>query len=255
MQELEEGEVALQKDTKQQKVAKDPRDKRSTFVDNLEEQTLAKVRLQQRTWSPWPEVDGAAIPWNASVKKFQRCHSAYIAEVLEQPLLLPKDMDAVRKLKQQYLFMSLKRGLTMVISQPHTFYLLSTSIFFFTWGCYIFLVQITHEVFVSKEWVKEAQNKVKNEVHLRLETEKALGAVKEENKELLPKLTTEEKERKSAQVGLKNAKAQVEDQRKLLYQTEIELAISRQLVMELKAKLQKAKEATQLTKEAIEAEK
>ena len=143
----------------------------------------------------------------------------------------------------------------MVISQPHTFYLLSTSIFFFTWGCYTVLVQITHEVFVAKEWVKEAQNEVKNEVHLRLETEKALGAVKEENKELLSKLTTEEKERKSAQVGLKNAKAQVEDQRKLLYQTEIELAISRQLVMELKAKLQKAKEATQLTKEAIEAEK
>ena len=49
VQELEEGEVALQKDTKQQKVAKDPRDKRSTFVDNLEEQTLAKVHLQQRT--------------------------------------------------------------------------------------------------------------------------------------------------------------------------------------------------------------
>ena len=68
-------------------------------------------------------------------------------------------------------------------------------------------------------------------------------------------MTTEEKERKSAQVGLKNAKAQVEDQRKLLYQTEIELATSRQLVMELKAKLQKAKEAAQLTKEAIGAEK
>ena len=49
VQELEEGEVALQKDTKQQKVAKDPRDKRSTFVDSREEQTLAKVRLQRRT--------------------------------------------------------------------------------------------------------------------------------------------------------------------------------------------------------------
>ena len=116
-------------------------------------------------------------------------------------------------------------------------------------------MQITHDVFVAEKWVKEAQNEVKNEVHLRLETEKALGAVKEENKELLSKLTIEEKERKSAQVGLKNAKAQVEDQRKLLYQTEIELATSRQLVMELKAKLQKAKEAAQLTKEAIEVEK
>ena len=49
VQELEEGEVALQKDTKQQKVAKDPKDKKSTFMDSREEQTLAKVHLQRRT--------------------------------------------------------------------------------------------------------------------------------------------------------------------------------------------------------------
>ena len=41
----------------------------------------------------------------------------------------------------------------------------------------------------------------------------------------------------------------------MLYQTEIELATSRQLVMELKADLQKAKEAAQLAKKATEAEK
>ena len=41
----------------------------------------------------------------------------------------------------------------------------------------------------------------------------------------------------------------------MLYQIEIELAISRQLVPELKANLQKAKEATQLAKETVEAEK
>ena len=64
-------------------------------------------------------------------------------------------------------------------------------------------MQVTHEVFVAEEWVKKAQN----EVHLHLETEKALGAVKEENKELLSKLTAEERERKSAQAGLKNAEA------------------------------------------------
>ena len=34
---------------------------------------------------------------------------------------------------------------------------------------------------------------------------KALGAVKEENKELLSKLTTEERERRNVKVGLKNA--------------------------------------------------
>ena len=123
VQELEEGEVAPQKGTKQQKMAKDPRDKRATSVDSREEQIGADARLQYHTWSPRLEVDGATIPWNASVREFQRGHSAYIAEALEQPLLLPKDIDVVRKIRQQDLFMSLKRDLAMVSSQPHIFYL------------------------------------------------------------------------------------------------------------------------------------
>ena len=68
-------------------------------------------------------MDRAAIPWNAFIWDFQRSHSAHVAEALEQPLILLKDMDAVRKLKQQELFMSLKRELAMVSSQPYTFYL------------------------------------------------------------------------------------------------------------------------------------
>ena len=68
-------------------------------------------------------MDGAAILWNASVREFQRGHSANIVEAFEQPLLLPKDMDVVRKMRQQDLFMSLKRNLAMVSSQPHIFYL------------------------------------------------------------------------------------------------------------------------------------
>ena len=62
-----------------------------------------------------------------------------------------------------------------------------------------------------EEWVKETRNDVKNEVYLRLETEKALGAVKEKNKELLSKLTAEERKRRSVEAGLKNAQTQVED--------------------------------------------
>ena len=65
--------------------------------------------------------------------------------------------------------------------------------------------------------VKEARNDVKNEVHLRLETKKVLGAAKEENKELLSKLIAKDRERRSAEAGLKNAQTQAEDQRKLLY--------------------------------------
>ena len=69
-QEIEEGELLPQKGTKQQKTAKDPKDRRSSSMDSREEQNPTEVRLQQRAWSPRLEVDGAAIPWNASVREY-----------------------------------------------------------------------------------------------------------------------------------------------------------------------------------------
>ena len=83
-------------------------------MDSREEQNRANVRIPQCTWSPRLEADGTAIPWNASVREFQRGHVGYIAEVLEQSLLLPKDMEAYRRFKQNDLFLSLKRDLAMV---------------------------------------------------------------------------------------------------------------------------------------------
>jgi len=47
----------------------------------------------------------------------------HVAEALEQPLLLPKDMDALRKLKQHDLFLSLKRDLALISPHSHSFYL------------------------------------------------------------------------------------------------------------------------------------
>ena len=49
---------------------------------------------------------------------------------------------------------------------------------------------------------------------------------------------------------MKSAQTQAKDQRKLLYQTEIELATSRQLVLDLRAELQKAKEAAEAERQA-----
>ena len=83
-------------------------------MESREEQNRADMRITPHTWSPRLEVDGAPIPWNASVREFQRGRAGYIAEALEQPLLLPKDMDAYRRFSQNDLFLSLKRDLAMV---------------------------------------------------------------------------------------------------------------------------------------------
>ena len=99
-------------------------------MDSREEQTLAEVvQPQYHTWSPRLEVDEASIPWIASIRDYQRGHFANVAEALKQPLLLPKDMDATRKLKQHELSMSLKRDLAMVSSQSYNFIYLSANRF------------------------------------------------------------------------------------------------------------------------------
>ena len=114
VESLEEGEVGPRQGVKQQKVTWKPRDKKAPSVENRDELERAEVRIPPRTWSPRLEVDGAAIPYNASVRKYNRGRAGYIAEALEQPMLLPRDMEAYRRFSQNELFLSLKRDLAMV---------------------------------------------------------------------------------------------------------------------------------------------
>ena len=55
-------------------------------------------------------------------------------------------------------------------------------------------MQVTQQIYVAKEWVKNAYDEVKAEAHSRFEVKKALGALKEKHKELGNKLTIAEKE-------------------------------------------------------------
>ena len=63
-QGLEEGEIVPRKEGKQQKTNRDPRDKRGNSVDSREE---VEVRWPQQSWAPRLEMDGAAIPYDASI--------------------------------------------------------------------------------------------------------------------------------------------------------------------------------------------
>ena len=98
-------------------------------------------------------------------------------------------------------------------------------------------MQITQQVFVAKEWVHDARKKVNVEALSRADVEKSLGALKQEQVELREKLKEANKARLNAEVGLKTAKRQAEDQRQKLHLTEIDLATQMQMVIDLKAKL------------------
>ena len=56
-------------------------------------------------------MEGAPIPYDTSIWDAQRGHANYLAQALQQPLLLPRDMESIRRTRQPDLFMSLKRDL------------------------------------------------------------------------------------------------------------------------------------------------
>ena len=110
-------------------------------------------------------------------------------------------------------------------------------------------MQVTQQVYVAEECIRNAHNKFEAESYSQREVEKALGTVKEEKTQLAKKLKTSEHECLSTLAWLKTAETQAKDQRKLLYTTELNLATEMATVLSLKAKLQKAKAETQAIKE------
>ena len=83
-------------------------------MESREEQPVAQVRRSPQTWSLVPEVDGAPIAMDASLRHFHDGHAGRLADALLQPLLLPTDLAAYRSFDHPDLFLSIKRDLAMV---------------------------------------------------------------------------------------------------------------------------------------------
>ena len=112
--------------------------------------------------------------------------------------------------------------------------------------------QITQQVYMAKEWNRDARKQAEAEALSCTNVEKSLGALKQEQIEMSEKLKAADQARLSVKASLKTIERQVEGQRQKLHLTEIDLG---QLVLNLKVELQKAKDAAQLAKEAAEVEK
>ena len=98
-------------------------------------------------------------------------------------------------------------------------------------------MQVNQQVYVAKDWLRNANNKLDVETQNRHNVEKALNVANHEKTQLAEKFKPFESARKSAKAGLKNAEAQVEDQRKVLYTTQLNLATEQATILDLKAKL------------------
>ena len=93
----EEGEIGPPKGNKQQMMSQDQRSRKSNSVESREDPPVAQVRRPSRIWSPKLEVDGVPITWDTSIRDYHGGHAGHVVEALEQPLLLPKDMEAYRR--------------------------------------------------------------------------------------------------------------------------------------------------------------
>ena len=82
------------------------------------------------TWSPVLEVDGMPIAYDATLRHYRGGHVGLEAEALEQPLLLPKDIEAYRSFNHPELFLSLKKDLAMVSNSFHYSSLICLFFFF-----------------------------------------------------------------------------------------------------------------------------
>ena len=80
----DEGKLVLQKEPKQQKMAKVQG--RASSVESKEDHNVAEVCPQNLVWDPRLELEGAAIPRGSFIKEFQKGHAYYPAEALEQLL-------------------------------------------------------------------------------------------------------------------------------------------------------------------------
>ena len=65
-------------------------------------------------WALSLELDGAPLPSDASIKDFQGGKAGYMANSVEQALLLPKDIADLKSMRKHEVFLSLKRDLAMV---------------------------------------------------------------------------------------------------------------------------------------------
>ena len=59
-------------------------------------------------------LDKAPSLTDASIRNFRQGKADYVADIVEQALLLPEDMADLRSLRKHEVFLSLKRDLTLV---------------------------------------------------------------------------------------------------------------------------------------------
>ena len=150
-------------------------------------------------------LDRSPLPTNSSIRDFQNEKAGYVADAVEQSLLLPEDMVDLRTLKKHEVFLSLKKDLAMVS--------LSSYVFFFSFLLTAkFPLQAIPATFTAKELVDISHRQMKDEEGRRVATVEAFKVAEKRLKESNAKLTKAERGRKSTEVALDGVERQAKTQ-------------------------------------------
>lgn len=81
---------------------------------SLEKRAKVQALVSDTVWAPAMILDNYAVTADASIRSFNPRIAACLADVLEQAILLPKDMNELRQIRKHKVFFMLKKELTLV---------------------------------------------------------------------------------------------------------------------------------------------
>ncbi|XP_030943810.1 uncharacterized protein LOC115968537 [Quercus lobata] len=166
-------------------------------------------------WLPAPMLHGGPLLETASMRDLGDGEGGYVADALGRTMLLPTDVDELKKMRMQKVFLSTKRYLGMAF-------------------------QATYRM---EEEVNKQSKAVKNERSKRIDAARTLKASKDDLAKAKDALKEAIRERDSASAGLDGAQKQAEEQTKRLLEAEDQLQIAKEQISDLKKRLITAENA------------
>ena len=109
---VDEGELQEETPLEPTKVVKMTRTQQRKGVERSN--TASERRSKALIWNPSFALDDSPLLEDASIRDFNGGRVGYIANTVEQALLLPRDMDELQNLKKHELFLFVKRDLALV---------------------------------------------------------------------------------------------------------------------------------------------
>ena len=168
---------------------------------------------------------------NASIRDYNGGIGCHVALVLEETLLLPRDMVELRGLRRNEVFLQTKRFLGMVRIYLFTIFF---SFFLSDITLILFFLNVVQSTFRIEEMYHSISQQLDEERKRRIAAMQTLTIVENSNTDLKKRLVAEEQARKNTDVALNGVEKQAESQRKLTNEAKEQLAASKEQVATLK---------------------